>query len=327
MHSFTVLLLGSTVGFFSFYPASLPQLFHRRSPLNFSLGADAWLLLSFVHFSFSIPLLGFLFLPFHSYWLHFTVVCPAYDSTFILSFSLFTLTWSLMSSFQVPVLGFLFVSFRSILIHSHSCFSGDSLVLSLSGLSASSSLSFVRVLFASSYLAFCFFRSLLPDSIEQWFPQCFDSSFRLPRFPPYLPSGFPYFFSGFRYLAFCCFISSFPVSLPQLFHRWFPYSTSLRPFLWRDFLRPFDFLSSISVRFKLLSSLTFLFPSSRFPLSAVLSMLVFLIRPACCHAFLQIVVLSFLRFLSPIIVSYHRYYFNVSAFSLRKSADFPWLTL
>jgi hypothetical protein len=72
-----------------------------------------------------------------------------------------------MTYFQVPVLGFLFVSFRSTLIHSHSCFSGDSLVLSLSGLSASSSLSFVRVLFASSYLAFCFFRSLLPDSIEQ----------------------------------------------------------------------------------------------------------------------------------------------------------------
>ena len=110
-----------------------------------------------------------------------------------------------MTYFQVPVLGFLFVSFRSTLIHSHSCSSGDSLVLSLSGLSASSSLSFVRVLLASSYLAFCFFRSLLPDSIEQWFPQCFDSSFRLPRFPPYLPSGFPYFFSGFRYLAFCLF--------------------------------------------------------------------------------------------------------------------------
>ena len=65
MHSFTVLLLGSTDGFFSFYPASLPQLFHRRSPLDFSFGADAWLLLSFVHFSFSIPLLGSLFLPFH----------------------------------------------------------------------------------------------------------------------------------------------------------------------------------------------------------------------------------------------------------------------
>ena len=160
MHSFTVLLLGSTDGFFSFYPASLPQLFHRRSPLNFFLGADAWLLLSFVHFSFSIPLLGSLFLPFHLF------LFPSYSDVLsarlplsFLTFSLFTLTWSLMSSFQVPVLGFLFVSFRSTLIHSHSCFSGDSLVLSLSGLSASSSLSFVRVLFASSYLAFCFFRS------------------------------------------------------------------------------------------------------------------------------------------------------------------------
>ena len=69
-----------------------------------------------------------------------------------------------------------------------------------------------------------------------------------------------------------CFLSSFPVSLPQLFHRCFPLSTSLRPFLCRDFLLTFDFLSSILVRFKLLSFLTFLFPSSRYPHSAVISM-------------------------------------------------------
>ena len=69
-----------------------------------------------------------------------------------------------------------------------------------------------------------------------------------------------------------CFLSSFPVSLPQLFHRCFPLSTSLRPFLCRDLQLTFNFLSSILVRFKLLSFLTFLFPSSRYPLSAVISM-------------------------------------------------------
>ena len=62
-----------------------------------------------------------------------------------------------------------------------------------------------------------------------------------------------------------CFLSSFPVSLPQLFHRCFPLSTFLRPFLCRDFLLAFSFLSSASARFWLLSILHFLFPSSWLP--------------------------------------------------------------
>ena len=43
-----------------------------------------------------------------------------------------------------------------------------------------------------------------------------------------------------------------------------------------------------------------------FPMQRFSSVLIFLICPACFHAFLQIVVLSVLRFLSPIIVSSHR---------------------
>ena len=42
----------------------------------------------------------------------------------------------------------------------------------------------------------------------------------------------------------------------------------------------------------------------------------FLFRPACFHAFLPIPVLSLLHFLSPIAVSPHSGYLNVSAFSL-----------
>lgn len=56
-------------------------------------------------------------------------------------------------------------------------------------------------------------------------------------------------FQAFDTWLSVCFLSSFPVSLPQLFHRCFPLSTSLRPFLCRDFLRPFHVLSSVSVRF------------------------------------------------------------------------------
>ena len=43
-----------------------------------------------------------------------------------------------------------------------------------------------------------------------------------------------------------------------------------------------------------------------FPMQRFSSVLIFLISPACFYAFLQIVVLSVLRFLSPIIVSSHR---------------------
>ena len=74
------------------------------------------------------------------------------------------------------------------------------------------------------------------------------------------------FLHGFDTWLSVCFLSSFPVSLPQLFHRCFPLSTFLRPFLCRDFLLAFSFLSSASARFKLLSILHFLFPSSWLPL-------------------------------------------------------------
>jgi hypothetical protein len=98
---------------------------------------------------------------------------------------------------------------------------------------------------------------------------------------------------------------------------------------------PFRFLSSASRPGFSLASLSFvrcrsvlttqpsvfLFPSSRFPLSAVPSVLPlslaaslpFLFCPACCHAVLPILVLSLLRFLSPFAVSPHSGYLSVSA--------------
>ena len=232
-----------------------------------------------------------------------------------------------MPSFQVPVLGFLFVSFRSTLIHSHSCFSGDSLVLSLSGLSASSSLSFVRVLFASSYLAFCFFRSLLLGFASQWLFQCFGSSFRLYRFPHSLLPDFSCIPSWFWYLAFCLF----PFILPGFAPTAVPPVLPSVHFLASVSLSGFSACLQLSfVRFSplLITQLFDLsFPFFSFsPVSGSFDAC-FLFGTACCHAFLQIVVLSVLRFLSPIIVSSHSDYFNVSAFSFRNLADFPWLTL
>lgn len=49
----------------------------------------------------------------------------------------------------------------------------------------------------------------------------------------------------------------------------------------------------------------------------------FLIRPTCFHVFLQILVLSTLRFLSPITVSLHSSYFSISTFSFRILVDSP----
>ena len=124
-----------------------------------------------------------------------------------------------------------------------------------------------------------------------------------------------------------CFLSSFPVSLPQLFHRCFPLSTFLRPFLCRDFLLAFSFLSSASARFWLLSILHFLFPSSWLPHAAVLISAylphlssLFPCFPSDCGTQRSAIPFSDHCFVS-------QNYFNVSAFSLRKSADFPWLAL
>ena len=140
------------------------------------------------------------------------------------------------------VLGFLFVSFRPSLTRSHSCSSGAYLMLSLSVLSASVPLSFVRFPSASGYLAFCFFLSLLPVLASQWLLRCFGSSFRLPRFPPSLPPGFPCFFSGFRSLAFCLFPFILPGFAPTAVPPVLPFfSAFFRPLLFRAFSLPSAF--------------------------------------------------------------------------------------
>ena len=185
---------------------------------------------------------------------------------------------SLRPGFPCLPSGFLYsasllVSFCPSLIHSHSCSSGAYLVLSLSvfplPLRFLSSASLPVPATQPLFLPFLF----LPVSASQWLIRCCLSAFRLPCFSPSAPPGFPCFASASSYSA-CLFVSFHPTRFRS--HSRFP-GASL----------PFRFLSSASLPGFSLASLSFvrsrsvlttqpsvfLFPSSRFPLSAVLSVL------------------------------------------------------
>ena len=164
------------------------------------------------------------------------------------------------------------------------------------------SASFRLLLFRFRLLSLCFF-------LSSFFPLPSHSNFHSAAS---LPSGFLAFpfplhpvsrvlLPFLRTRLSVSFLSSLPVSLPQLFPRCFPFAFAFG-------LSPSALLSF--VRFALVLTTqpsVFLFPSSRFPLSAVppvlpfclAASLLFLFRPACFRAFLPILVLCFLQFLSP----------------------------
>jgi len=192
-----------------------------------------------------------------------------------------------MPSLKVPVLGFLFVSFRPSLIRSHSCLSGASLLLSLSGFPLPfrflSSASLPVPATQPLLLPFLLF----PASPHSGFPGA-PFRFRFQAFP---------FLSGLISHAFLkgsctrlpvCFLSSFPASLPQPFHRCLPYAFASGIFHFRSaFFRPLLLGSDYSA-FRSFLSLLPAFPCRRFPRCF------FLFRPACFHAFLPIPVLGLL---------------------------------
>ncbi|MBQ8603741.1 MAG: hypothetical protein IJ410_02720, partial [Oscillospiraceae bacterium] len=109
------------------------------------------------------------------------------------------------------------------------------------------------------------------------------------------------FFPGSLYSAFCLFPFILPGFAPTAVPPVLPFCSRFRAFP----SLPLPFVRFCSVLTTQPS--VFLFPSSRFPLSAVPSVLplclsaslLFLFRPACFHALLPIVVLCFLLFLSP----------------------------
>ena len=105
----------------------------------------------------------------------------------------------------------------------------------------------------------------LSVSASQWLLRCTNSAFALSVFPVIPNPVSRVFFPGFRTRLSVSFLSPFPVSLPQLFLRCLPYALCFRYFsLAIAFFRPLSF------RFRLLSFPYFLFPSSRFSLTAVL---------------------------------------------------------
>ena len=261
-----------SVCFLSLYPVSLPQLIYRWFPCAFAFGTFCFRFTFFRLCSIRFWLLNLLFLPFHSYWLCLTVTSSALDSTFILSFS--SCLQDLISHvFLQDFCTWLSVCFLSLypdllpqlLIRWSLKISLLGQILDFHFLSSASVLE-------PHYSASVSSVPFLPGFISQWIVQCSSLPFRFDVFPisSYLISHAA--LHGSRTWLSVCFLSSFPASLPQLFHRCFPLSTSLRLFLCRDLLLTFNFLSSVLVRFKLLSFLTFLFPSSRYPLSAVISM-------------------------------------------------------
>ena len=134
MPSFQVPVLGFAVCFLSPFPDSLPQLFLRCLPHALAFGLSPSNPLSFVRFSsgsgYSASASSF---P-PSSRPRLTVASPVLR----FRFRFFGLPRSFRPDFSCRrsrffVLGFLFVSFRPSLIRSHSCSSGASLLLSLSG--------------------------------------------------------------------------------------------------------------------------------------------------------------------------------------------------
>ena len=179
-----------------------------------------------------------------------------------------------MPSFQVPVLGSLFVSFHPSRLRSHSCSTGASLLLSLSGHPLSihflSSASLPVPTTQPLLLPFLF----LPVSASQWLPRCSLSAFASLVFPVLSDLVSHVFFPGSSYSAFCSFPfvppgfapTAVPPVLPLCFRfRALPFrSVSFRPLLFRFLLLSFLFFLSFSSRFRLTAA-------SPMPVSALAS--------------------------------------------------------
>ena len=140
MPSFQVLVLGSTVGFLSPFPDSLPQLFLRCLPCAFAFGLSPSDPFSYQSLLFRLWLLSLCF--FLSSFFPFP---PHSGSSSVLPFRFrfFGFPRSFRPGFpcllsRFFVLGSLFVSFHPSRFRSHSCSTGASLLLSPSGFPLSS---------------------------------------------------------------------------------------------------------------------------------------------------------------------------------------------
>ena len=163
MPSFQVPVLGFADGFLSPLPDSLPQLFLRCLPCALAFGLSPFLPLPFVCFrsgsgySALCFFLSSLF-PFPPHSGSSSVPPLRLSTSWLLHFRS---TRFPVLPFRFFVLGSLFVSFHPSRLRSHSCSTGASLLLSLSGFLLTSA--FFRPLpSGSDYSAFRSFLSLLP---------------------------------------------------------------------------------------------------------------------------------------------------------------------
>ena len=178
-------------------------------------------------------------------------------------------------------------------------------------------LSFVRFSSGSGYSASVSSFPLLPCSASQLLFRCYLSAFPASWFSTSVPPSFPCFPSVFKYSAFCLFPFILPSFAPTAVPPVLPLCSRFRAFP----LLPLSFVRFHSVLTTQPSVLSFpFFPFSPDGGSFGAS---FLFRLACFHAFLPILVLSFLHFRSPFTVSPHSGYLSASAFLLSVSDLFP----
>ena len=253
MSSFQVPVLGSTVRFFSLFPASLPQLFHRCLSFVFTPDIFHFLFVSFRPLPFSFQLLSLLF--FLSFSSRFCLTAASPVPRFCSRFFGFPFLSGLISYAFLPgSCTQLYCWFP----FSLPCFTPAAVpqVLTLCFRFRSFPFQFTSFrpfLFRFWLLSLCFFLSslFLPSPHNGYLSA--PTSLSLLWFSPFFPTWSPMSFSPIlRTWLSVSFLSPFPDSLPQLFLRCLPYalafglspsfSVSFRPLLFRFWLLSFLFL-------------------------------------------------------------------------------------
>ena len=214
-----------------------------------------------------------------------------------------------MHSFLVPVLGSLFVSFRPSLIRFPQLFLRCFPSAFAFGLFRFPSGSFRLLLFCLRLLGRLFFLSASSCLRLTVASSVLRLRSRFPGLPRSFLPGFPCFLSRFFVLGFCSFPFILPGFAPTAVPPVLPFfSASSRPLLFRAFRLLSAFfrlllLASDYSAFRSFFSLLPVLPCRRFLRCSPVPFVpfAFLFRPACVHAFHPIPVLSFLRFLSPLL--------------------------
>ena len=205
MPSFQIPVLSLAVRFFSLFPASLPQPFHRCFPSVFTSGLFPFRSAFFRPPLFRFQLLSLLFFLSFSSRFRLTAAFPVPVSALASSVSSFSPTWFPVSSFRILVLGFAdgFLSpfpdslpqlFLRCLPHAFAF-----------GLFPFIRLSFVRLFSGSGYSASVSSFPFLPAFASQWLFRCVPSALASLVFPVIPDLISHVLFPGSSYSASCMF--------------------------------------------------------------------------------------------------------------------------